>query len=77
MASNQNVASFQGLPTPCSVFVSCSTNTGGRPGKLVMCSDVHGCWEDMWRRNCKAVFEASSGGAVYKSSLSANYVFQT
>ena len=30
-------------------FVAGSTNAGERPGKLITCSGVPGCWVDVWR----------------------------
>ena len=38
------VASYPGLPTP--VFVACTTNMREGLVKVVMCSDIDGCWVD-------------------------------
>ena len=39
------LASYPGLLTP--VFVACSINTGESLVKLIMCSDIPGCWVDV------------------------------
>jgi len=40
------LVSYPGLLTP--VFVACSTNVGEGLIKLIMCSDVPGCWVEEW-----------------------------
>ena len=46
-AGRNEVASYPGHLTP--VFVACSTNKGEALAKLVTCSDLRGCWVDVWR----------------------------
>ena len=44
---SQQLASYTGLLTP--VLVTCCHHTEEGLVKLVTCSDVSGCWVDMWR----------------------------
>jgi len=45
--SISQLVSYLGLLIP--VFVTCSTNYGGRPGKLITCNEVLRHWVDVWR----------------------------
>jgi len=44
--SISQLVSYLGLLIP--VFVTCSTNYGGRPGKLITCNEVLRHWVDAW-----------------------------
>jgi len=41
------LGSYPGLSTL--VFVACSANMGDGLVKLIACTDIHGCWVDVWR----------------------------
>ena len=47
LISKVAAALYPGLLTP--VFVACSTNAREGLVKLITCSDVPGCWMDIWR----------------------------
>ena len=58
--------SYPGLPTPA--FLTCTTNTREGLVKVIMCSDVHGCWVDVWR-NCTFPVKLQDSKAMHPSSI--------